>query len=186
MEIDYKTVKALSSPTRIKILNQVMAKDATTTDISREIGKTKSTVSTHLATLVDAGLIEKDEVEGRKRVIYRPTRHAKDIIRGKERRVKFSISSSIITALGATIFMGKYIQDSFMLASPNGDQVTMMSQELSADAARNSAEMAAQSPGIQFSPEIFLSLSVGMFLLALIGFTYGVVMNSLQDNEERV
>lgn len=182
MELNYKTVKALSSPTRIKILNEVMEKETTTTDISKEVGKTKSTVSTHLSTLVDAGLIEKDEVEGRKRVIYKPTRRAKDIISGKERKVKFSITSSIITAIGGTIFMGKYVQESIMVQSSN-QQMTAMSADLAAESTRSAAESATRS-GINFSPEIFLSVSILMFVLALVGFTYGVVMNNLHNEVE--
>ena len=69
MDVDFKTVKALSSRTRIKILNFALENEATPTRISREIDRSKSTVSSHLEKLVSSGLLEKDSKEGRKRVV---------------------------------------------------------------------------------------------------------------------
>lgn len=97
MELDFKTIKALSSPTRIQIMNKVMEKECTPTEISNELGKSKSTVSSHLETLIKAELVEKDSEEGRRRVIYEPTDKACDIVNGKERKVKFSVVSSALT-----------------------------------------------------------------------------------------
>ena len=68
MNLDFKTVKALSSPTRIEILAYALKNEATPTGTAKKVGKSKSTVSSHLDKLVDSGLLEKDEKEGRKRV----------------------------------------------------------------------------------------------------------------------
>lgn len=97
MELDFKTIKALSSPTRIQIMNKVMEKECTPTEISEDLDKSKSTVSSHLETLLNADLVEKDSEEGRRRVIYEPTDKACDIVNGKERKVKFSVVSSALT-----------------------------------------------------------------------------------------
>jgi len=50
MEINFNTVKALS-PTRVKILDQILDKESTPTQISNELDKSKSTISSHLSTL---------------------------------------------------------------------------------------------------------------------------------------
>ena len=107
MELDYKTVKALASPTRIEILNNVINRGATPTDLSDEVGKTKSTVSSHLEKLEAAGLVEKDSKEGRRRVIYSATDKTEAIVQGKSRKVKFSVLSTVSTVwLAAAAFLG--------------------------------------------------------------------------------
>ncbi len=111
MELDFKTVKALSSPTRIRILNQVLEQESTPTALSENLDRSKSTVSSHLDTLVDADLVEKDKEEGRRRVIYRPTGKAEDIVRGKEKRVKFSLASSFVSAFAGVALVGSQVVD---------------------------------------------------------------------------
>lgn len=100
MEVDVSTVRALSSPTRIDILNALDG-GATPTDISDTVGKSKSTVVSHLQVLEDADLVEKEVADGRRRVVYRPTREAEAIAQGKTRRVTFSLLSATIAFVGA-------------------------------------------------------------------------------------
>lgn len=108
MNIGFDSVRALASPTRLEILSIVLNEDeATTTKISDELDKSKSTVSSHLKVLKEADLLEKDEEEGRRRVIYNPTDKSKAIVEGKERKVKFSITSSALTAAGGAILLSR-------------------------------------------------------------------------------
>lgn len=108
MNIGFDSVRALASPTRLEILSIVLNEDeATTTKISDELGKSKSTVSSHLKILKEADLLEKDEEEKRRRVIYNPTDKSKAIVEGKERKVKFSITSSALTAAGGAILLSR-------------------------------------------------------------------------------
>lgn len=97
--MDFKTVKALSSPTRIRILNCILEKQRTPTEISNKVGKSKSTISSHLETLSESGLILKNKKEGRKRVLYEPTEKAENIVKGKEKKVTFTLTSSVISML---------------------------------------------------------------------------------------
>lgn len=99
MELDFGTIKALSSPTRIQILDRLLEKEATPTALSDDLDKSKSTVASHLSVLVDADLVEKDEEDGRRRVVYSPTSKAAAIVKGRERRIKFSVSSAIVSSL---------------------------------------------------------------------------------------
>ncbi len=106
MELDYVAIKALSAPTRIKILHRLLEKEATPTVLSDELGKSKSTIASHLAILEDAGLVEKDKREGRRRVTYAPTRKAKAIVEGRERTVKFSVASSVLSVVAGLGMLG--------------------------------------------------------------------------------
>lgn len=127
MELDFETVKALSSPTRLRILKEVLERPVTPTQVSEKVGRTKSTVSTHLSKLWEAGLVERDEKKGRRRVVYTPTSKAKTISKGRSRKVDFTIlSSSVLSATGIGIAMKKV----FSQAGTGGASV-MMAREVS-------------------------------------------------------
>lgn len=172
MELDFKTVKALSSPTRVKILSQVLDKDATPTQLSRDIGKSKSTVSAHLTKLHKAGLLEKDKEDGRKRVVYSPTRKAKAIVKGKERKVRFSITSSAFSMAAGLALLGSNALGYFQQKT-TADQAMMMTQE-SADTAAGSTSSLAS-----LSPDILLFIGAGLIGVSLLGFAYGITVNKL-------
>ena len=179
MELDFKTIKALSSPTRIKILSRVLEKEYTPTDLSKDIGKSKSTVSSHLDTLVSSGLVEKDSEDGRKRVVYHPTDKARAIVNEREKKVKFSIVSSTVTGLAGLGFLGSSIirkpaEEAVSQAQSSGPGIMMQSTE-SADKA---AEAAASSgePG-----QIFFFLGLGFLTISISAIFYGLLMNRLED-----
>lgn len=187
MEINFDTVRALSSPTRVKILNQVLEKEATPTQLSNNLDKSKSTVSSHLSTLQEAGLVEKDAVEGRKRVTYQPTTKAENIIRGREKKVKFSFCSSAVSAL-AGVAIGGYALTSRMSyksadATTQSEQLSAMTTEGSMGA-MDAAKTATESSGIDlanimFSSEVLLGVGVFFIGLAIASFVYGWTMNKL-------
>lgn len=176
MKLDFNTVRALSSPTRIKILNEVMENESTPTTLSGDLDRSKSTVSSHLEKLVDAGLVEKDSEEGRKRVVYKPTDKAEAIVAGRERKVKFSITSSALTLVGAVAVFGheriSFVRNSFQ----SQDQVNTMTTEaadIGTEAARNAASPELLDPSIvKFTGIGLLALSAGFFL-------YGYTMSRL-------
>lgn len=171
MELDFKAVKALSSPTRVKILRQVLEKESTPTQLSRDLDRSKSTISSHLAKLETAGLLEKDKVEGRKRVVYSPTRKAEDIVSGKERKVKFSITSSALSLLAGLAVTWRSLTDTvYQTADPA--QMGVMSQE----ATRSSIDSL-----VNLSPDILLYIGLGMLSFSVLGFTYGWTIKKLTE-----
>jgi len=123
MDLDYKSVRALASPTRLEILRKVLNEEATTTKLSEDLEKSKSTVSSHLKVLTESGLLEKDEEEGRRRVVYRPTGKAKAIAENRERKVKFSVMSSALTAFGAVYFISSGLTSTLGYTSGTRDQL---------------------------------------------------------------
>jgi len=100
MDLDIESVKALSSRTRLRMLGEMKEGNSTTTNISDTMDLSKSTVSGHLDTLEDAGLVEKDQKEGRRRVTYRLTSKAEAIVEGRKRKVRFSLVSSLAMVSG--------------------------------------------------------------------------------------
>jgi len=78
---DIEVHKALSNETRIGILNELSDVNRIPTDLSSRLGKSKATVSEHLERLIEAGLIERIEVPGKKFVYYKITSKGKDALR---------------------------------------------------------------------------------------------------------
>ena len=172
MNLDFKTVRALSSPTRVEILSHSLQNEATPTNTADKIGKSKSTVSSHLEKLVKAGLLEKDQEPGRKRVIYQPTKKAEAIVNGRERKVKFSITSSAITAFTGLAFLYPLTGG---LSTVDDAEANIMME--SADAAPEAAE-----PGLQTAlAEPFLFISAGFILVSLTALSYGLVLRELDS-----
>lgn len=78
---DANIYRALSSDTRIDILNTLLEGERTPTDISSKLNKSKATIVEHLDKLREAELVEKIEVDGRKWVFYKLTPRGKSIIK---------------------------------------------------------------------------------------------------------
>lgn len=81
MADDIEVHKALSNETRIDILNELSDVQRIPTDISSRLGKSKATISEHLERLIEAGLIERVEIPGKKFVYYKITSKGKDALR---------------------------------------------------------------------------------------------------------
>lgn len=205
MDLDYKSVKALSSPTRLEILQMVLDEEATTTKLSEELGKSKSTISSHLKVLTDSGLLEKDEEQGRRRVVYRPKQKAEAIARGRERKVKFSVISSALTSLTGFYMLSRGFTSTL---SYKGDQVgsrarnealeqesagTMGAMDAesdslnaeSADAVNQTAQNAAES-GIQILQDINPETVLGiiLILLTITTLAYAYIHLKLKEGKE--
>lgn len=171
MELDFKTVKALSSATRIKILRLVLQSDYSPTEISDEIGRSKSTVSSHLEHLQKAGLVEKDKEEGRRRVLYSSTRKAKAIVEGKERKVKFSIASSAITGLTGA---GLIVKERVIPIETGGSEAGSGGMgTMSMEATRSTTEAASGTT------DMVLYAGLLLIVVALIALVYGLTIRNL-------
>lgn len=170
MNLDFKTVKALSSPTRIEILAHALKNEATPTNTADKVGKSKSTISSHLNTLVESDLLEKDEEDGRKRVVYSPTRKAEAIVNGREKKVKFSIASSLVTGLAGVGLLYPTLGEAFSNDSASSRAGTMM-MESTETAAETGLELSLTDP--------FLFLSAGFMFIAVSALGYGLILRKL-------
>ena len=176
MELDFDTVKALSSRTRIQILNEALSNESTPTDLSKAVGRSKSTVSSHLEKLQKAGLLEKEEVEGRRRVVYRPTDKTEAIINGRNRKVKFSILSSVSTAwIGAGLGL-KAFRELSEEQDPAGGQIGTMTMDKGAEAANAAPYMFGG-----LGTEALLFVGLGFLSISVAGLIYGFVFSQLGE-----
>lgn len=187
MELDFKSIRALSSPTRLKILRKVLEGESTTTKLSDELEKSKSTISSHLRHLTEAGLMEKEKKEGRRRVVYRPTKKSEAILKGKERKVKFSIGSSALSAIGGTFLIWKDLNKKSLTektpqTSSTGDAGSFNAMD-AGNLSNNTAEAAAQSSGGGFE-QAFLFLGVGLLAFSFSTLVFGLALNYLSAEKD--
>ncbi|MDY6776826.1 MAG: winged helix-turn-helix domain-containing protein [Candidatus Nanohaloarchaea archaeon] len=176
MELDFRTVKALSSPTRIRILEKVRDGGSTPTELGRELDRSKSTIASHLEKLERAGLVEKDAEEGRRRVIYEATRKADAIVSGKRRKVRFSVASSIISGVVGIALVG-----SRLMPSIEKEKAAMAAMEYTAEARGAGGSTGAPEPSsfLPLSDTAVIGLGAAALLVAAVSLGYLLVLRKL-------
>lgn len=110
---DGLTDRALASETRKQILRSLAERNHRPSDLSRELGKDKSTIVQHLEVLNNAGLVERIEREGHKWIFYRLSKKAEAFFPNQRRRIAFFVLA-LISLLGAFA--------SFMISSQQAQQ----------------------------------------------------------------
>lgn len=163
-ELDRETLKALSSDTRTAILKELRGKDRTPTSLAGELDRHKSTVVEHLDVLKEAGLVEKNDLEGRRRVEYSLTRKGKKAISSS--RLTLVLSASIIGVLGGSASLIYAL-----LTSGQGTMDTLAAQKAAEKMVNASGE---GSKTVQVGePLLFLgSIIVAASVLGLIYWVY--------------
>ena len=103
MEIDRKTLKALSADTRIDILKNLKTRRKTPSELSKEMGLAPSTIIEHLNKLEKANLIRREET-GHKWIYYNLTDKGRSIV-----APKYPVQFIIMLSLGIIfVFSGMF------------------------------------------------------------------------------
>lgn len=163
---DEKLLKALVSDTRRDIIKTLSDGERTPSDLSRMLDKSKSTIVEHLEKLINAGLVEKHEREGRKWVFYTLTRKGESYVSSKSKQLIIILSSVFLSLLGGTLSLMKYLsQPSYRMANIEAE---VLEKTVSGGTAAD-----VMTPS---TPPWFLYLSIGLFVLALIGIFVIILM----------
>ncbi len=175
MELDFQSIKALASPTRATILRAILDGEQTTTTLSDHLGKAKSTVMNHLETLRSAGLIRREDEDGRKRVVYHPTKKAKALSKPRSKHVKLSFLTSLLTGvISAALFYESYPQQTTQYAT---ETTGITTQAQTADAVTRTA---TSSPNT-----VFLITATVLLIAAFLALWYGFMFRRVQRKEQR-
>ncbi len=102
-KIGREEIKVISSDTRIKILESLKERKKTISELSKELGMSKSSVYEHLAKLAAVGFVRRKE-SGRKWVYYELTEKGMNFIRSELWKLisvisMISIGSSVLLTL---------------------------------------------------------------------------------------
>ena len=165
MDIDKKTIKVLSSDTRVDILKSLTQRRKMPSELSKEFEMAASTIVEHLKQLESAGLVER-KATGRKWIYYELTRQGRNLV-----KPQFPVQFNVLLTLGVIfMFTGVlFFAGALMPATFMPKSVTVDSSELNAPGA---------SIGISQAPSVSYSPLITMFTdwLWLIVFLIGLVM----------
>jgi len=98
MRLDKETMRVLSVDTRIEILKQLKERQKMPSELSKALGKNKSTISEHLKILSNAGLVQKTP-QGKKWVYYHLTDKGRTIVAEKP------VEAIVVLTLAALSFI---------------------------------------------------------------------------------
>jgi DNA-binding transcriptional ArsR family regulator len=161
-----KLLKALVSDTRRDIVKTLSDGDRTPSDLSKLLGKSKSTIVEHLQKLIDADLVEKIERPGHKWVFYTLTRKGESYVSKKSQRLIIILSSVLLSIIGGIFSLIRYLSP-LNTTKAGGRDLVSSPQFL---------EEVAVTSGPSISNIWLLYLSIGLFVLALIGIFVLIIM----------
>jgi len=116
-------IKVLNSETKMSILLELSKGQKTPTDLSKKLGKVKSTIVEHLEDLERLGLVSKSEMEGRKWVFYSLSKDGYRLLEGRPKIYEIVLPASIITLLfGFVMLINKPEQKMRVLAETQAYQ----------------------------------------------------------------
>jgi len=169
---DEEVLKSLVSDTRREILSEG---DRTPSDLSRMLDKSKSTIVEHLEKLINAGLVEKIERPGYKWVFYSLTKKGESYVSKKDQRLVIILSTVFLSIIGGVFSMIGYLtQPSYRMAI---NDKTLEAPELVTNVGGGNADaMISATPW-------FLYLSIGLFVIALIGIFVLIMMKRKKNWE---
>jgi len=98
--LEKEDLKILGTESRVKILKHLGKRKMTVSELSRQVDMSKSTVHEHLATLADAGFIEKSDNNGNIWVYYHLTDKGKKTLRSRTRFFLMLSSAIVVLLLG--------------------------------------------------------------------------------------
>ncbi|MDD3493225.1 MAG: winged helix-turn-helix domain-containing protein [Candidatus Thermoplasmatota archaeon] len=112
--LEKEDLKILGTESRVKILKHLGKRKMTVSELSRQVDLSKSTVHEHLATLADAGFIEKSANNGNIWVYYHLTDKGKKALRSRTRFFLMLSSAIVVLLLGLARlwqYASKYLRD---------------------------------------------------------------------------
>ncbi len=166
MEIDSRTIRALSADARIRILKMLSGNRRIAADISKELGLAPSTVNEHLKMMEGAGLVMKRDT-GHKWIYYEISEKGKNLIAPK-------VPVSIILALSlgiAMVFFGAanfFMENAAYPAISGIAQTTMQetAQKISSATPGASAGTQAAASSPLLGAAFLILIVAGIFIIA--------------------
>ncbi len=148
MEIDKKTIKALSADTRVNILKSLKERRKLPSELSRELNMAPSTVVEHLKILESAQLVRKEE-RGAKWIYYELTGKGSDVV-----KPKINTQFVLILSLGIIMIIGGMVNMVSMV--PFAAKAQNIVSEVSSTAVGAATETTAGAPVAEITvvPEI--------------------------------
>ena len=167
--IDRKTLKAISSDTRMDLLKHLSNRRYTLSELSKKMDLKNPTIKEHLDNLIDSNLVKKEESENKWKY-YSLTRKGKKIIQPEEVNVLFAFSFSLLSALTlGAVWLREQLQQTTIEPTLARVASEPVSNEIAAYAILTNVTPELASQAIEttstIAPTIALILSISIALL---------------------
>lgn len=106
--LDAESFKALSSETRVRLLKHLDESRLTLSDLAKKMALAKATISSHLESLENAGLIRRAD-EGRKWIYYSLTRKGKAILHPEASKVHVVLALSLTSLVAGMVSLALWV-----------------------------------------------------------------------------
>lgn len=158
----------LASETRKGILERLSEKNHRPSDLSRELGKDKSTIVEHLEKLRQAGLVERLEREGHKWIFYRLSKNGEAFFPDRKKRVIF-LALAMISLAGALLSFLAYMGQPFGEVSQGAAGATDMAKQAEGQRALAAAPPSESAPQpAQPRNEVYFYAAVALLTLFIV------------------
>lgn len=164
--------EVLASETRKGILERLSEKNRRPSDLSRELGKDKSTIVEHLEKLRQAGLVERLEREGHKWIFYRLSKNGEAFFPNRKKRVIF-IVLAMVSLAGALLSFLAYMGQPFGGISDEGARAADMAKQAEGQGALAAAPLQENAQPAQPGNEVYLYAAAALltvFIVAILQF----------------
>ncbi|MDY6778440.1 MAG: winged helix-turn-helix domain-containing protein, partial [Candidatus Nanohaloarchaea archaeon] len=170
MNLDFRSVQALASRSRIRILKELLREGKTPSELADMTDSDTSQIVMELETLSNADLVEQHTPDEGFNTIYRPTEKARKIVENGKSKVEFSVGSSVLTGfLGLAAVTSRFV-------NPGTSRQAAMMQEAGQPGTSGGATAAPVQEGIlqQLADPVVVAgvlLLVGAILLIAYAWT---------------
>lgn len=168
LKLNKKTMKALSSGTRVEILKILKFRRHTQAEVATILGLAVPTVRQHLHNLEGAGLVERHD-EGRKWKYFSLTKRGKAVLQPEQTRIMIVLSALVLGVIG-TLWSWPlaHIDAPPTIVQQESLRSAPYAMEAAADAAPAASKVAVQSASdASLLPYVFAAIVI-VSLIALI------------------
>jgi DNA-binding MarR family transcriptional regulator len=180
--IDRKTLKAISSDTRMDILKYLSSRKYTLTELSEKTSLKNPTIKEHLDHLIDSNLVKREESDNKWKY-YSLTEKGKKLVKPKEVKILISFVISLIATFGV---IGIYIFNSIAGKTKLMSRAMDSSIEQSAEIMSSSLDVTVTTTDLT-TPIIQSSLNKEVILviaiLILVTLTIFLLVFAIKENK---
>lgn len=186
--IDRKTLKAISSDTRMDLLKYLSKRKYTLSELSKKLNLKDPTVKEHLDNLIASDLVKKEETENKWKY-YSLTEKGKKLVNPKEVKLFISFIISFIATIGAVGFyiINFVLSKTKMISQSSRDMQVM--ETLDVEISQKAVSSATDSVLIQTTAinnsEIFIIIAI-ILLFSITLFITFLLINEKRKNKVKI
>ncbi len=181
--IDRKTLKAISSDTRMDILKYLSSRKYTLTELSEKTSLKNPTIKEHLDHLIDSNLVKREESDNKWKY-YSLTEKGKKLVKPKEVKILISFIISLIATFGVVgIYIFKSMSGKTNIMSRSMDASVEQAVNIASspiEVTSNTVDLAVPIVQSSLNKEVILVIAI----LLLVTLTIFLLIFAIRENKK--